>query len=73
MMTVWGPLLWSRISDAYDLKSFRGSGGSVGSCQQRAAYPMTFRMDENAIALTGYGSNANLADGYDILSILEEL
>jgi len=30
-------------------------------------------MDENAIALTGYGSNANLADGYDILSILEEL
>ncbi len=35
----------------YDLKSFRGSGGSVGSWQQQAACPMTFRMDENAIAL----------------------
>jgi len=37
-----------------DLKSIRGSGGSVGSWQQQAAYPMTFRMDENAITLGQY-------------------
>ncbi len=31
----------------------RGSGGSVGSWQQQAADPMAFRMDENAIVLSG--------------------